>query len=70
MMKAGYFCEDCEQSIWPATTRSELSWLKDRIHVVREVAKHSHGGLETWINEGLEFLNQHQDHSVLLVTKK
>jgi hypothetical protein len=69
-MKAGYLCEDCEIAIWPATTRSELSWLKDRVHVVREVAKHSHGGLDTWIAEGLEFLNDHQDHSVMVVTKR
>jgi hypothetical protein len=69
-MKAGYQCEDCEVAIWPATTRSELSWLKDRIHVVREVAKHSHGGLDTWIVEGMEFLNDHQGHSVILVTKR
>lgn len=69
-MKAGYYCEDCEQSLWPATTRTELSWLKDRVHVVREVAKHSSGGLDIWMAEGLEFLNVHQGHSVLLVTKR
>jgi hypothetical protein len=69
-MKAGYLCEDCEIAIWPATTRSELVWLKDRIHVVREVAKHSSGGLDTWIVEGFDFLNDHQDHSVIVVTKR
>jgi len=69
-MANGYFCEDCEVSVWPATTRSELSWLKDRVHVAREVAKHSHGGLDTWIVEGLDFLNDHQGHSVILVTKR
>lgn len=56
--------------MWPTTTRSELQWLKDRTHVVREVAKHSHGGLDSWIAEGLEFLNDHQGHSVMLVTKR
>ncbi|HLI94955.1 MAG TPA: hypothetical protein VKT72_02590 [Candidatus Baltobacteraceae bacterium] len=69
-MKAGYLCEDCEVAIWPTTTRSELAWLKDRIHVVREVAKHSHGGLDSWMMDGLEFLNDHTGHSVLVVTKR
>jgi hypothetical protein len=69
-VKAGYLCEDCEVAIWPTTTRSELSWLKDRVHVVREVAKHSSGGLDSWMMEGLQFLNDHQGHSVMLVTKR
>ena len=69
-MANGYKCEDCEIAIWPATTRSELAWLKDRIHVVREVAKHSHGGLDLWITEGLDFLNEHQGHSIIVVTKR
>jgi hypothetical protein len=47
-----------------------LAWLKDRVHVVREVAKHSSGGLDSWMMEGLEFLNDHVGHSVLVVTKK
>ena len=68
-MKAGYFCEDCEISIWPAAPRSELAWLKDRVHVVREVAKHSQGGLDIWMADGLAFLEGHRDHSVLVVTK-
>jgi len=65
----GFFCEDCEISIWPATTHSELSWLKDRLHVVREVAKHSTAGLDSWIAEGMRFLEDHSDHSVIVVTK-
>ena len=69
-MKAGYQCEDCEVAIWPATTRGELAWLRDRLHVVREVAKHSHAGLDTWIVEGMDFLNDHQGHSVIVVTKR
>lgn len=69
-MANGYQCEDCEVAIWPATTRSELAWLKDRVHVVREVAKHTHGGLDSWIVEGLDFLNEHQDHSVIVVTRR
>ncbi len=69
-MANGLFCEDCEIAIWPATTRSELAWLKDRIHVVREVAKHSAGGLDGWMAEGLRFLEDHSDHSVIVVTKR
>ena len=69
-MRYGYFCEDCEVSTWPTTTRSELQWLRDRVHVVREVAKHSQTGLESWIAEGLDFLNDHSGHSVMLVSKK
>lgn len=69
-MANGYFCEDCEISIWPAAPRSELTWLKDRLHVVREVAKHSPTGLDTWIVEGFEFLDDHRDHSVIVVSKR
>jgi len=68
-MRAGYFCEDCEISIWPAAPRSELAWLKARLHVVREVAKHSQGGLDIWIADGFAFLDEHRDHSVIVVTK-
>lgn len=70
LMTNGYLCEDCEVAIWPTTTRSDLSWLKDRVHVVREVAKHSHGGLDSWMMEGLAFLNDHVGHSVILVAKR
>jgi hypothetical protein len=69
-MKYGYQCEDCEVAIFPTTTRSELAWLRDRVHVVREVAKHSGGGLETWMQEGLGFLDDHVGHSVIVVSKK
>jgi hypothetical protein len=55
-MQYGYKCEDCEVAIFPTTTRSELAWLRDRIHIAREVAKHSSNGLDTWMMEGLEFL--------------
>lgn len=69
-MRYGYFCEDCEVSIWPSTTRAELAWLRDRTHVVREVAKHTQTGLDTWIVEGFDFLENHHGHSVILVSKK
>jgi len=54
-MKYGYHCEECEDAIWPATTRAELAWLRDRIHVVKEVARHAQTGLDTWMLEGLDF---------------
>ena len=68
-MHYGYRCEDCETSVWPVTTRAELVWLKDRLHVAREVAKHSQTGLDTWIAEGMVFLNDHHGHSVIVVSR-
>ncbi|PZR56332.1 MAG: hypothetical protein DLM50_08675 [Candidatus Meridianibacter frigidus] len=69
-MQYGYQCEDCEIAIFPATTRAELSWLRDRVHVVREVAKHAHTGLDSWMLEGLAFLDEHSDHSIVLVSRR
>lgn len=69
-MTHGYLCEDCETAIWPASTRSELQWLKDRAHIAREVAKHSQTGLDSWIADGLAFLDRHEGHSVILVTRR
>jgi hypothetical protein len=66
----GYQCEDCETAIFPTTTRAELQWLKDRVHVVREVAKHSSGGLEGWMMEGLSFLDDHSGHSIVVVSRR
>ena len=66
-MRHGYHCESCEASIFPTTVRSELEWLKARVHVVREVAKHSSAGLESWMSEGLAFLNDHEGHDVGIV---
>jgi len=68
-MQYGFQCEECEQAIFPATTRSELAWLRDRIHVVREVAKHAQTGLDTWMLDGLDFLERHAGHSVVLVSR-
>jgi len=65
----GYQCEDCEVAVFPTTTRAELQWLRDRTHVAAEVAKHSSAGLDSWMTEGLEFLNQHRGHSILLVRR-
>jgi len=69
-MQHGYKCEDCEVAIFPTTTGTELRWLKDRVHVVREVAKHSSGGLDMWMMEGLDFLNDHQGHAVMVVSRR
>ena len=69
-MQHGYKCEDCEVAIFPTTTRSELTWLKDRLHVVREVAKHSSGGLDSWMMDGLSFLDDHIGHSIVVVSRR
>lgn len=68
-MQFGYQCEECEEAVWLPTTRSELQWLKDRRHVVREVARHLSAGLDGWIDEGLTFLNHHDTHSVVMVSR-
>ncbi len=68
-MQFGYQCEECEEAVWPATTRSELTWLRNRKHVVREVLKHVSAGLDSWIMEGLDFLDAHDGHSVVIVTR-
>ena len=69
-MQYGYHCEECEETIWPATTRSELVWLRNRQHIVKEVAQHMQSGLDTWMNEALEFLERHGAHSVVLVRRQ
>jgi hypothetical protein len=44
--------------------------LKDRLHVVREVARHSSAGLDSWMMEGLSFLDDHYGHSLVLVSRR
>ncbi len=68
-MSAGYQCEECEQAVWLATTRAELTWLRNRRHIVREVLKHVSAGLDSWIMEGLEFLDEHEGHNTIIVTR-
>jgi hypothetical protein len=47
-----------------------LRWLQERPHVVREVARHSTNGLDQWMMDGLAFLDEHDGHSVILVTAR
>ncbi len=68
-MTFGYHCEECEEALWPVAPRNELEWLRRREHVAREVARHVQGGLDTWIVEGLDFLDRHSGHSVVLTRK-
>jgi hypothetical protein len=56
--------------VFPITTRSELQWLKNRRHIVQEVAKHVSGGLDTWIVESLDFLDKHDGHSVVITQRR
>jgi hypothetical protein len=37
---------------------------------VREVARHSANGLDSWMMEGLAFLDEHQGHSIVLVSRR
>jgi methionyl-tRNA synthetase len=69
-VQSGYHCEECEEAVFPVTTRSELQWLKNRRHVVMEVAKHVSGGLDGWIVEGLDFLDKHEGHSVVVTQRR
>ncbi len=68
-MRYGYQCEECAEAVWPATTRAELVWLRNRRHVVGEVLKHVSGGLDTWVMDGIEFLDAHDGHSVQIVAR-
>ncbi len=55
---------------WVTAPRTELAWLRDRKHIAREVAKHSQNGLDTWMVEGLDFLNEHEGHTITLVSRR
>ncbi len=68
-MQFGYQCEECEEAAWVTSTRSELAWLKNRRHVVREVARHLSSGLDGWMDDGLAFLDRHESHSVVVVQR-
>ncbi len=68
-MQYGYQCEECETAAWPATSRQELVWLKNREHIVREVAGHVQTGLDQWMLDALEFLDKHHGHSVIITRR-
>jgi hypothetical protein len=38
--------------------------------VVREVARHSSDGLDSWMMDGLAFLDEHAGHSLVLVSRR
>ncbi len=57
-------CDECNREIAPLTTRSNLRWIKDRAHLVREVLRHSNDGLDSWMMEALAFLEEHGEHGV------
>jgi len=40
------------------------------LHVVREVARHSTDGLDSWMMEGLAFLDEHEGHSLMIVSRR
>lgn len=69
-MRFGYGCEDCGDVAWVGQAVLHLRWLRDREHIVREVSEHSSSGLDTWMNEGLAFLDDHRGHSVVVVSEK
>ena len=68
-MQFGYQCEECEEAAWVTAPRGELQWLKNRRHLVREVARHLSSGLDGWMDEGLAFLDRHDGHSVVVVQR-
>jgi hypothetical protein len=68
-VQAGYHCEECEEAAFFATTRAELQWLKRRHHIVAEVASHLSSGLDGWMTDGLEFLDKHAAHSIIIVVR-
>ncbi len=66
-MRYGLRCEECEATMWLATSRPELQWLRGRRHVVQEVAAHLSAGLDGWMADGLAFLGAHDGHDVSVV---
>lgn len=40
--------------------------MKQRRHVVAEVARHMSGGLDLWMMEALAFLDHHEGHSIVI----
>ena len=69
-MRYGLGCEDCGDVVLLAQGMTHIRWLRDREHIVREVAEHASSGLDTWMNEGLAFLSEHRGHSIVVVSDK
>lgn len=69
-MRSGLTCEDCGEVLWLSQGPVNVRWLRDREHVLREVAEHSTSGLETWMNEGLAFLDEHRGHAIIVVAEQ
>lgn len=69
-MRSGLTCEDCGEVLWLSQGPLNVRWLRDREHVLREVAEHSTSGLETWMNEGLAFLDEHRGHGIIVVSER
>ena len=65
----GFACQDCGEVRWLNQGVLHLRWLRDREHIAREVAEHSSSGLDTWMNEGLAFLEEHRGHDVVVVSE-
>jgi hypothetical protein len=65
----GFACQDCGEIRWLNQGLLHVRWLRDREHVAREVAQHSSSGLETWMDEGLAFLEEHRGHDVVVISE-
>ena len=77
------FGDRCLQSRLVATARVRLgqrrfalqqveqiaTTMQEMAATVREVSRHVQSGLDLWIVEGLEFLERHSGHSVVLTRK-
>jgi len=69
-VRYGYVCRDCGEVIWLAQGPTHVKWLRDREHVVREVAEHSSSGVDLWMSEGLQFFDDHRGHDVMLMPER
>lgn len=68
-MRCGFACQDCGNVVWLSQGITHVRWLRDREHVVREVAEHSSAGIDIWMTDGLKFLDEHRGHGVTLVSE-
>ena len=68
--RAGLACEDCGEIVWISQGLTSVRWLRDRENIVREVEQHSVAGVDTWMQDGLRFMDEHRGHSIVVVTEK